>query len=155
MSLPAVCVTATPHSTFCVYLIWYTQSVSTKRKLTAGASAPSERVETQGKRIPAIFYRTESGGEPVREWLKGLPLPEDRKRIGEDIKTVEFGWPIGMPVCKALGDGIYEGTDKVEAKPCRTSALLRGQKKQNGSSPWIHQKNAKDSHRGLRVSTNQ
>ena len=46
--------------------------------------------------------------EPVREWLKGLPLPEDRKRIGEDIKTVEFGWPIGMPVCKALGDGIYE-----------------------------------------------
>ena len=44
----------------------------------------------------------------MREWLKGLPLPEDRKRIGEDIKTVEFGWPIGMPVCKALGDGIYE-----------------------------------------------
>src|SRR6201993_4978247 len=67
-----------------------------------------ERVETQGKRIPAIFYRTESGGEPVREWLKGLPLPKDRKRIGEDIKTMEFGWPIGMPVCKPLGDGIYE-----------------------------------------------
>jgi phage-related protein len=44
----------------------------------------------------------------VREWLKGLPLPEDRKRIGEDIKTVEFGWPIGMPVCKGLGDGVYE-----------------------------------------------
>ena len=35
----------------------------------------------QGKRIPAIFYRTEAGGEPVREWLKGLS-PEDRKRIG-------------------------------------------------------------------------
>jgi len=44
----------------------------------------------------------------VRDWLKGLPLPQDRKRIGEDIKTVEFGWPIGMPVCKPLGDGIYE-----------------------------------------------
>ena len=44
----------------------------------------------RGKRIPAIFYRTEAGGEPVREWLKGLS-PEDRKRIGEDIKTVEFG----------------------------------------------------------------
>ncbi|HXP72189.1 MAG TPA: type II toxin-antitoxin system RelE/ParE family toxin [Candidatus Dormibacteraeota bacterium] len=80
----------------------------TKRKLRASASATSESVETQGKRIPAIFYKTASGGEPVREWLKGLPLPEDRKRIGEDIKTVEFGWPIGMPVCKALGDGIYE-----------------------------------------------
>src|SRR5437867_3177495 len=42
-----------------------------------------------------------------RGWLKGL-LPEDRKRIGEDIKTVEFGWPVGMPVCKPLRDGIYE-----------------------------------------------
>jgi phage-related protein len=82
--------------------------VGTKRKLTAGAFAPSEGIGPQAKRIPAVFYRTESGGEPVREWLKGLPLPEDRKRIGEDIKTVEFGWPIGMPVCKALGDGICE-----------------------------------------------
>ncbi|HEV7220477.1 MAG TPA: type II toxin-antitoxin system RelE/ParE family toxin, partial [Terriglobales bacterium] len=43
----------------------------------------------------------------MREWLRGLS-PEDRKRIGEDVKTVEFGWPIGMPVCKPLGDGIYE-----------------------------------------------
>jgi phage-related protein len=63
--------------------------------------------EDQGKRVPAIFYRTEAGGEPVREWLKGL-LPGDRKRIGEDIKTVEFGWPVGMPACRPLGDGIYE-----------------------------------------------
>ena len=43
----------------------------------------------------------------MREWLKGL-LSDDRKRIGEDIKTVEFGWPIGMPVCRPLGSGIYE-----------------------------------------------
>jgi len=61
----------------------------------------------QGKRIAAIFYRTDAGGEPVRDWLKGLS-PEDRKRIGEDIKTVEFGWPVGMPVCKPLSNGIYE-----------------------------------------------
>jgi phage-related protein len=63
---------------------------------------------THGKRVPAIFFRTEAGGEPVRDWLKSLPFPEDRKRIGEDIKTVEFGWPIGMPVCKPLRGGIYE-----------------------------------------------
>jgi len=44
----------------------------------------------------------------VREWLKALPSPEDRKRIGEDIKTVEFGWPIGMPACRPLGYGLYE-----------------------------------------------
>ena len=68
---------------------------------------PLESFEKQGKSVPAIFYRTEAGGEPVREWLRGLS-PEDRKRIGEDVKTVEFGWPIGMPVCKPLGDGIYE-----------------------------------------------
>ena len=44
----------------------------------------------------------------MRDWLKGLPSDEDRKRIGEDIKTVEFGWPTGMPVCRPMGDGIYE-----------------------------------------------
>ena len=44
----------------------------------------------------------------MRDWLKGLPLDEDRKRIGEDIKTVEFGWPIGMPACRSLGVGVYE-----------------------------------------------
>ena len=37
----------------------------------------------EGKRVPAIFFRTEAGREPVRDWLKSLPLPENRKRIGE------------------------------------------------------------------------
>jgi phage-related protein len=91
-----------------MYYIWYTPIVSKTRKLTTRIDAASETLERQGKRVPAIFYRTEAGGEPVREWLKELPSPEDRKRIGEDIKTVEFGWPIGMPVCKPLGDGISE-----------------------------------------------
>jgi phage-related protein len=78
-----------------------------KPKFRNPSDAKSETLEKQGKRAPAIFYRTEAGGEPVRDWLKGLST-EDRKRIGEDIKTVEFGWPIGMPVCKPLGDGVYE-----------------------------------------------
>lgn len=43
----------------------------------------------------------------MRNWLKGLSR-QDRKRIGEDIKTAEFGWPIGMPVCRPLGGGLYE-----------------------------------------------
>jgi phage-related protein len=59
------------------------------------------------KRVPALFFRTESGGEPVREWLKGLPK-KDRKRIGEDIKTVEMGWPLGMPVSRPMGRGLFE-----------------------------------------------
>jgi phage-related protein len=59
------------------------------------------------KRLPARFYRSDSGREPVREWLKGLE-PEDRKVIGEDIKDVEFSWPIGMPLVRSFGCGLWE-----------------------------------------------
>ena len=59
------------------------------------------------KRLPARFYRSDSGREPVREWLKGLGA-EDRRIIGEDIKEVEFSWPIGMPLVRSLGRGIWE-----------------------------------------------
>ena len=59
------------------------------------------------KRIPASFYKTESGNEPVREWLKQLER-RARLRIGTDIKTVEYGWPIGMPTCKSMGEGLFE-----------------------------------------------
>ncbi len=80
-----------------------------KAKPTEGSSKLRfRRPEQTRKRVPAIFFRTEAGREPVRDWLKTLPYPGDRKRIGEDIKTVEFGWPIGMPVCRPLGQGIYE-----------------------------------------------
>ena len=69
--------------------------------------APEAEAAVRQKRIPAIFFRTDAGGEPVREWLKSLSRA-DRKQIGTDIMTVEFGWPIGMPVCRALGHGLYE-----------------------------------------------
>lgn len=59
------------------------------------------------KRLPASFYASSTGHEPVREWLKALD-PADRKIIGEDIKDVEFSWPIGMPLCRALGNGLWE-----------------------------------------------
>ena len=59
------------------------------------------------KRIPALFYQSESGKQPVRDWLMKLEVA-DRKTIGIDIKTVEFGWPIGMPTCRAMGKGLYE-----------------------------------------------
>ena len=32
----------------------------------------------------------------------------DRKRIGEDIKTVQFGWPLEMPLVKHLDGNIWE-----------------------------------------------
>lgn len=59
------------------------------------------------KRVPAIFYRTGTGGEPLREWLRSLSQ-DDKRRIGEDIKTVEFGWPLGMPLTRPLGGGLFE-----------------------------------------------
>ena len=59
------------------------------------------------KRISAVFYRTEAGTEPVRDWLKALDR-EDRYKIGTDIKTVEFGWPVGMPTCRPMGSGLFE-----------------------------------------------
>ena len=59
------------------------------------------------KRTPARFYRTASGREPVREWLKDLS-PEDRRTLGEDIKDVEFAWPLGLPLVRPLGRDLYE-----------------------------------------------
>jgi phage-related protein len=61
------------------------------------------------KILPAIFYRTDSGVEPVRKWLKGLDK-DDRQIIGEDIRTVELGWPVGMPVCRPIASrrGLWE-----------------------------------------------
>ena len=60
------------------------------------------------KRIPAYFYRTEAGNELVRTWLKGMKSKEDRRLIGEDIKAVEIGWPVGMPTCRPIGDGLHD-----------------------------------------------
>lgn len=59
------------------------------------------------KRVPAIFFRTEAGGEPVRAWLKGLS-GGDRKAIGDDIQKAEYAWPIGMPLSRSLGGGLHE-----------------------------------------------
>jgi phage-related protein len=57
--------------------------------------------------LPAFFFALASGREPVREWLRGLN-PEDRKVIGEDIKDVEFAWPVGLPLCRSLAGGLWE-----------------------------------------------
>src|SRR4051794_13696776 len=58
-------------------------------------------------RFPVFFYRTSQGREPVREWLKSLPI-DDRHRIGHDLTLVQYGWPVGMPLCRSLGGGLWE-----------------------------------------------
>jgi phage-related protein len=59
------------------------------------------------KPLPARFYRSDAGREPVREWLKGLPSA-DRRILGEDIKDVEFAWPLGLPLVRPLGRELWE-----------------------------------------------
>ena len=57
--------------------------------------------------IPIVFYRTSGGVEPVRDWLRGLP-GDDRQKIGFDLAIVQVGWPVGMPLCRSLGGGLWE-----------------------------------------------
>jgi phage-related protein len=61
----------------------------------------------QLKRIKAKFYHLPSGREPVRDWLKSLS-GEDRRTVGYDIALLEWGWPIGMPLCRPLKNGLWE-----------------------------------------------
>lgn len=65
-----------------------------------------------GTRIPICFYRSDSGSEPVREWLHTLAKAQ-KKLIGEDIKTVQIGWPLGMPLVRKLGAGLWEVRSKL------------------------------------------
>lgn len=57
--------------------------------------------------LTAVFFLTDSGREPVREWLKGLDK-KDRKAIGEDIKMVQFRWPLGMPLVRKMEANLWE-----------------------------------------------
>jgi phage-related protein len=70
------------------------------------------------KPISVRFFRQQSGAEPVRDWLKSLS-PQDRKLIGEDIKTVQWGWPLGMPLVRPMGGGLYEVRTCLESRIAR------------------------------------
>lgn len=69
------------------------------------------------------FFATEAGSEPVREWLKGLSA-QDRKTIGEDIKTVQFGWPLGMPLVDHLEGDIWEVRIKLDNRIARVLFVI-------------------------------
>ena len=73
----------------------------------------------------ASFFSSVSGNEPVREWLKALSAT-DRRIMGEDIKTVQFGWPIGMPLVRHLDGGIWEIRVKLENRIARILFCLEG-----------------------------
>ena len=89
-----------------------------------------------------VFYRTKAGNEPAREWLKSLRR-EDRKSIGEDIKTAQFGWALGMPLIRKLEPGLWEVRSHVSQGIARviftvesqTMVLLNGLIKKSRKTP--------------------
>src|SRR5260370_33405395 len=59
------------------------------------------------KPIPLVFWRSATRREPVREWLNELSR-EDKRAIGRDIAKVQYGWPMGLPLCRPLSGGLWE-----------------------------------------------
>lgn len=57
--------------------------------------------------LSVYFYRTRTGAEPVRAWLRSLP-DEDRRVVGSDLRRIQTKWPVGMPLCRSLGGGLWE-----------------------------------------------
>lgn len=112
------------------YHSWYTSTVS---------SAPYESREPV---LRVVFYRSGSGREPVREWLKDLERDE-RKAIGEDIKTAQYGWPLGMPLIRKLDPALWEIRSSLAAGIARvvfaidgdTMVLLHGFVKKSRKTP--------------------
>ena len=64
-------------------------------------------MEIEPQKIPVVFYETAAGAKVVREWLRSLD-DADRQAIGQDLMRVQFRWPVGMPLCRPLGSGIWE-----------------------------------------------
>lgn len=62
-----------------------------------------------------VFFRTRTGLEPVRGFLRELEV-KDRHVVGADLQTVQKGFPIGMPVCRPLGKGLYEVRSSLPSK---------------------------------------
>jgi phage-related protein len=77
--------------------------------------------DSQRQKIPLIFYRTAAGSEPVREWLKGLE-ETDRQAVGRDLMRAQWRWPVGMPLCRPMGNGLWEVRTDLPSK--RTARVL-------------------------------
>ncbi|MBI5842871.1 MAG: type II toxin-antitoxin system RelE/ParE family toxin [Chloroflexi bacterium] len=75
--------------------------------------------------LDVVFYRTNAGNEPVREWLKSLPN-DDRKTIGVDIKTAQYGWPLGMPLIRKMGRNLWEVRSKISFGIARVLFTVKG-----------------------------
>ncbi len=73
----------------------------------------SDREETP--KIPLVFFKSRNGAEPVRDWLKAMDR-DDRLEIGGDLQRVQYRWPVGMPLCRALKGGLWEVRTSLASK---------------------------------------
>ncbi len=78
-------------------------------------------------RLQVYFFKTTNNKQPVRDWLKGLPV-EDRKTIGNDLKTAQFGWPIGMPLIRKLDADLWEARSRLHNRIARVIFTVEGDK---------------------------
>ncbi|MBI3828528.1 MAG: type II toxin-antitoxin system RelE/ParE family toxin [Planctomycetes bacterium] len=94
-------------------------------------------------KLRVLFFRLTSGEEPVRRWLKEDLSLEERKRIGRDIMTIQFRWPLGMPLVRSLGEGLHEVRSRLKSGIARvffsievdTMVLLHGFVKKTQKTP--------------------
>src|SRR5260221_5278981 len=54
-----------------------------------------------------LFYSTAAGNAVVRQWLRSLDK-EDKAILGEDLMVVQIGFPMELPLCRPLGQGLWE-----------------------------------------------
>jgi len=76
-------------------------------------------------RLIVVFYKTASGKEPVRDWLKALS-DQDRKIIGDDLKTAQYGWPLGMPLIRKLDSNLWEVRSRLQNRIARVIFSVEG-----------------------------
>ena len=72
-----------------------------------------------------VFFRLDSGREPVRDWLRSQDQAS-RKSVGEDIKTLQLGWPIGMPLARKMDVKLWELRSRISDGIARTFFTVSG-----------------------------
>jgi len=105
--------------------------------------------DRQAPEVPVRFYRSDTGREPVLEWLRGLDK-EDRQTIGLDLMRVQFGWPIGMPLVRNLKDGMWEVRSTLPGHRIATSDLVFSPA-DAGCAACFYQEDAEDAGAGTRI----
>ena len=100
--------------------------------------------------LSVVFYATSAGNEPVRDWLVGLDR-DDRRALGFDIKTAQYGWPLGMPLIRKLDPGLWEVRSRIGDGIARVlftvdghaMVLLHGFVKKSQKTPAVDLETAK------------